>query len=95
MFRQSGAVDAFDFGKGEARSVVDMDALAAIAGPDEIWKYFTLELNKKEQLQQWMETAMQERAEGKRMPFVIINKDDNKICGCTSFGNIYFYDKRI
>ena len=73
----------------------DMDALAAIAGPDEIWKYFTLELNKRDQLQLWMETAMRERAEGKRMPFVIINKDDNKICGCTSFGNISFYDKRI
>lgn len=73
----------------------DKEALAAIAGPDEIWKYFTLELNKEEQLQQWMEAAMQERAEGKRMPFVIISKDDNKICGCTSLGNISFYDKRI
>ncbi len=73
----------------------DKEALAAIAGPDEIWKYFTLELNKEEQLHEWMETAMQERSQGKRMPFVIINKDDNKICGCTSFGNISFYDKRI
>ena len=73
----------------------DKAALAAIAGPDEIWKYFTLELNKEDQLQQWMEAAMQERAEGKRMPFVIISKDDNKICGCTSLGNISFYDKRI
>ena len=29
------------------------------------------------------------------MPFVIIEKDNNTICGCTSFGNISFYDKRI
>ena len=73
----------------------DMDALEAIAGPPEIWKYFTLELNKKEELQQWMDTAMKERAEGKRMPFVIIDKSTGAICGCTSFGNISFYDKRI
>lgn len=73
----------------------DMDALYAIAGPAEIWKYFTMELNDKEQLQQWMDVALQERAEEKRMPFVIVEKENNTICGCTSFGNISFYDKRI
>jgi N-acetyltransferase len=75
--------------------LTDMEALAAVAAPPEIWKYFTKELNKKEELQEWMETALQERAEEKRMPFVIIEKDNNSICGCTSFGNISFYDKRI
>ncbi|MFT3937133.1 MAG: GNAT family protein [Chitinophagaceae bacterium] len=73
----------------------DMDALSAIAAPPEIWKYFTKELNNKEELKEWMEVAFKERAEEKRMPFVIIEKDDNTICGCTSFGNISFYDKRI
>ena len=42
-----------------------------------------------------MDTAMQERAAGKRVPFVIIDKGTGEICGCTSFGNISFYDKRI
>jgi N-acetyltransferase len=73
----------------------DMEALFAIAGPPEIWKYFTRELNNKEALQQWMDVAFEERAEEKRMPFVIIEKDNHTICGCTSFGNISFYDKRI
>jgi len=75
--------------------LTDMDALAAIAGPEEIWKYFTFELNKKETLQYWMELALQERGAEKRMPFVIIDKTTNLVCGCTSFGNISFYDKRI
>jgi len=75
--------------------LTDTAALSAIAAPQEIWKYFTKELDKKEELQDWMETALWERAEEKRMPFVIINKDNNEICGCTSFGNISFYDKRI
>jgi N-acetyltransferase len=75
--------------------LTDMDALFSIAAPPEIWKYFTKELNKKEELQEWMEAALQERAEEKRMPFVIIDKETNAICGCTSLGNISFYDKRI
>jgi RimJ/RimL family protein N-acetyltransferase len=29
------------------------------------------------------------------MPFVVFDKDEQKICGCTSFGNISFFDKRI
>ncbi|MEO5684156.1 MAG: GNAT family protein [Chitinophagaceae bacterium] len=73
----------------------DLDALSAIAAPAEIWKYFTFELNDKANLQQWMEAALQDRAAGTRMPFVIIEKDNHTICGCTSFGNISFYDKRI
>jgi RimJ/RimL family protein N-acetyltransferase len=73
----------------------DIDALFAIAAPPDIWKYFTKELNNKEELQQWMEDAFKERAEEKRMPFVIIDKGSNEICGCTSLGNISFYDKRI
>ncbi|GAC1456620.1 MAG: GNAT family protein [Chitinophagaceae bacterium] len=73
----------------------DIEPLSAIAAPAEIWKYFTKELNKKEELEEWMEVALQERVEKKRMPFVIIDKDSNEICGCTSLGNISFYDKRI
>lgn len=73
----------------------DADALSAIAAPPEIWTYFTAELNNREALDQWIATALQERAEEKRMPFVIIDKSTSAICGSTSFGNISFYDKRI
>ncbi len=75
--------------------LTDRDALAAIATPPEIWTWFTKELNKATELQEWMDAAFQERAEGKRMPFVIIDKESSTICGCTSLGNISFYDKRI
>jgi len=75
--------------------LADIDALFAITAPPEIWKYFTKELNNKEELQAWVDLALQERAEKKRMPFVIIDKDNGTVCGSTSFGNISFYDKRI
>jgi N-acetyltransferase len=73
----------------------DLEALHKIAGVSEIWKYFTQDLTNKQTLKQWIETALDERAAQKRMPFVIIDKGSGEICGCTSFGNISFYDKRI
>ena len=73
----------------------DFEALRKIAAPKEIWAYFTKDLSKDEELQLWIEEALQERQQEKRMPFVIINKETNEICGSTSFGNISFYDKRI
>ncbi len=75
--------------------MTDMDALGTIAGTPDLWKYFTKELNNKEELMSWMETAMNERAARQRMPFVITDKSTNEICGSTSFGNISFYDKRV
>ncbi len=60
-----------------------------------LWQYFTKELNDKEQLLQWVNEAMNDRAAGKRVPFTIIDKKSGLVCGSTSFGNISFYDKRI
>ena len=73
----------------------DIDALYKIAGAADIWKYFNKDLSNKEEMRQWIETALHERAAEKRMPFVIIDKGSNEICGSTSFGNISFYDKRV
>ena len=73
----------------------DFDALKGISGVAEIWKYFTRNLAIDEELRKWIAEALEERAQGKRMPFVVFDKDEQKICGCTSFGNISFYDRRI
>ena len=61
----------------------------------EIWKYFTKDLSKAEELKEWVNDAMKEKQEYKRMPFTIIDRDTKEICGSTSFGNISFYDKRL
>ena len=61
----------------------------------EIWKYFTKDLSKAEELKEWVNDAMKEKREYKRMPFTIIDRDTKAICGSTSFGNISFYDKRL
>ena len=74
---------------------LDIASFAPITKDESIWKYFTFLLNDAEQLEQWVEIALKEREEGKRIPFAIIERSTGNICGSTSFGNITYFDKRI
>lgn len=61
----------------------------------ELWKYFTKDLSIQSELKDWVNDAMKGKAEFKRMPFTIIDRDTKEVCGSTSFGNLSFYDKRV
>lgn len=74
---------------------LDLAAFATITNDPSLWNYFTLLLDDPAQLQKWVEIALKEREEGKRVPFTIIEKSTGKICGSSSFGNISYFDKRI
>jgi RimJ/RimL family protein N-acetyltransferase len=74
---------------------LDIASFANITKDPSLWDYFTLLLNDPAQLQQWVEIALREREEGKRIPFTIIEKATGAICGSTSFGNISYVDQRI
>jgi RimJ/RimL family protein N-acetyltransferase len=73
----------------------DITAFARLANEASIWRYFTFLLNNSSELQRWVETALKEREEGKRIPFTTVDKITNDVCGSTSFGSISYYDKRI
>lgn len=74
---------------------LDIASFTPITKDASVWKYFTFLLDDPAQLQQWVETALREREEGKRIPFTIIEKATGTICGSTSFGSIFYFDKRI
>ncbi len=74
---------------------LDIASFSELTQDSSLWKYFTFLLVDPVQLQQWVESAIQERQEGKRIPFTIIEKSTGNICGSTSFGSISYYDKRI
>ena len=74
---------------------LDIASFANITNDPSLWEYFTLLLDDPAQLQQWVEIALKEREEGKRVPFTIIEKSTGVICGSTSFGNISYFDHRI
>jgi len=73
----------------------DISFFARITNEAALWKYFTFLLNNHSELQRWVETALKEREEGKRLPFTIIEKATGEVCGSTSLGSISYYDKRI
>lgn len=74
---------------------LDIAFFGPTAQDPSISKYFTFLLNDPDELQRWVDIAIQEREEGKRIPFTIIEKATDKICGSTSFGSISYFDKRI
>src|SRR4029078_3997393 len=73
----------------------DIVSFARLANEPSLWRYFTFLLNNSAELQRWVETALKEREEGKRIPFTIVDKATGEICGSTSLGSISYYDKRI
>lgn len=74
---------------------VDITSFARLANDASLWKYFTFLLNNSAELERWVDTAIKEREEGKRIPFTIVEKATGNVCGSTSLGSISYYDKRI
>ncbi len=73
----------------------DLPELSKITKSEDLWKYFTKDLSSDDELKKWIDDAHEERRQGKRMPFVIIDKDEKKVAGSTSFGNISLFDQRV
>lgn len=73
----------------------DFESFLPLTKNAETWKHFTKDLSSEAELKVWVDDAMKEKTEGKRMPFTIIDRDTKQICGSTSYGNISFYDKRL
>jgi RimJ/RimL family protein N-acetyltransferase len=67
----------------------DISSFARITNDASVWRYFTFLLNNSAELQRWIETALKEREEGKRIPFTIIEKATGDVCGSTSLGSYF------
>lgn len=73
----------------------DISAFSLLTKNKSLWKYFTFLMDDDAELERWVEIAIREREEGKRLPFTIIEKQTGNICGSSSFGSIAYFDKRI
>lgn len=74
---------------------LDYEVFLPLAKDKEIWKYFPKDLSDELELANWMEQLYSERKQEIRMPFTVIDKHTNEVCGSTSFLNISFFDKRL
>ncbi|QHT68031.1 GNAT family N-acetyltransferase [Rhodocytophaga rosea] len=73
----------------------DFEGLIAVGLAPSLWAVSYNKIATKEDLQQYLRTAIQQRETGQAVPFTIIDKQTNKIAGSTRYGNISFDHKRL
>ena len=73
----------------------DYEVFKTLAKPGEIWTYFSKDLGDEAELTKWFDSLYKERAAETRMPFTVIDKHTNEICGSTSYLNISWFDNRL
>jgi RimJ/RimL family protein N-acetyltransferase len=64
------------------------ETLYGIGSDSEIWRWTTTNIEKFEDMEKYVQTALNEREQGVTLPFVTIDKASNEIVGSTRFGNI-------
>lgn len=61
----------------------------------EIWNFAVFKISSTQDVKNFIDRCLRERAEKKRYSFTVFNKLDGQICGGSSFLNFSFYDKRV
>lgn len=73
----------------------DFNDFVKLTGDQLMWKYFTHDLSDRTVLKAWVEEAVKQTTEKKRLAFTIVEKEQNRVIGSTSLGNISDRDQRI
>jgi N-acetyltransferase len=84
-----------EFVRLEPMSLNHLDALCEIGLAEEIWRWSPEPITNREAMERYVETALDEQRRGVSLPFVTIDKTQNKIVGSTRFGNIAVKDLRV
>ncbi len=72
----------------------DLDELVRIGLDPRIWEWSPFPIQTKDDIRGYVSTALEERAEGRSLPFVTRHRESGSAIGCTRFGNIALRDLR-
>lgn len=75
--------------------VTDREELARIVFDEDIWRYFVTRIATVEDLDQFIETAIQDTLNRSRIVFAIVDRDSERIVGSTAYGNLAESDRRL
>jgi RimJ/RimL family protein N-acetyltransferase len=75
-------------------ALAHLDSLSAIGLDPNLWTLTMTTIQTREEMQQYVETALLEQSEGKSLPFVTVLKSENKVVGSSRFGNIDAANRR-
>jgi RimJ/RimL family protein N-acetyltransferase len=73
----------------------DREQFRAIAFDPDIWRYFVTRVTSEEDLDRFMNDAVDDTAAGRRVAFAIISKKDNAVAGSMCYGNMAEKEKRL
>lgn len=73
----------------------DLEVFKSLDTDANTWKFFTKDLSIESEMNEWIGEALTAYEQKLRMPFTIIEKDTNLVCGTSSYANISWYDKRL
>ncbi|HST20082.1 MAG TPA: GNAT family protein [Blastocatellia bacterium] len=69
--------------------------LCEIGLDERLWRSTTIQLQTSEDMFKYIQTALQNQAEGNALPFVIIEKDSDKLVGTTRYHSINRAHRRL
>jgi RimJ/RimL family protein N-acetyltransferase len=62
--------------------------LAEVGLDDDLWKWIPVPVRTPEDMSAYVQTALQEQADGSALPFALIEKSSGRVIGCTRYANI-------
>jgi RimJ/RimL family protein N-acetyltransferase len=72
-----------------------VDALCEVGLDVEIWRWTQSQVGDREQMRDYVDTALRWQAEGTALPFVTVEKRSETVVGSTRFGNIDRANRRV
>jgi len=72
-----------------------VEPLCAVGLDPEIWRWTQSQVGDREQMREYVETALRWQAEGTALPFVTVEKGSGTVVGSTRFANIDPANRRV
>ena len=79
----------------EPLSSEHLDGLCEFGLDPELWRWTTTRLRTREDMIDYVETALQSELEGTARPFATISVKSGQVIGCTRFGNIDLHNRHV
>jgi len=76
----------------EPLALTHLDALSAVGLDPDLWKWTTTSLRTPEDMRVYVQSAIDDRAAGRALPFATIERATGTAIGCTRFANISIPD---
>ncbi|HTR80391.1 MAG TPA: GNAT family protein [Bacteroidota bacterium] len=72
-----------------------LDRLCEVGLDEDLWKLTTVNIRTAQDMKRYIDTALNDFAQGKALPFVVVERGSETVVGSTRFGNIDLTHRRV